>query len=139
MPRRSSAELSVIPGLRRIDRIKPPRDLSAQQAAHFAHLVASKPADFYQQCDLPLLVQLVRHLARADEIDRQFRRQKNLSVADFDALARLADRESKLIASLMTKLRATPQARYRADAGKHFDDGPRGIEALTLETDTDGT
>lgn len=139
MPRRSAAELSVIPGLRRIDRLRPPKDLSTAQAAHFAHLVASKPAGFFQPVDLPLLVQLVRHLARADEIDRQFRQQKNLSIGDFDALARLADRESKLIASLLTKLRATPQARYRADSGKHFNDGPRGIEALTLETDTDGT
>lgn len=120
MPRRSAAELSVIPGLRRVDRLRPPKDLSTAQQAHFAHLVASKPADFFQPCDLPLLVQLVRHLARADEIDRQFRQQKNLSIGDFDALARLADRESKLIASLMTKLRATPQARFRPDAGKNF-------------------
>jgi hypothetical protein len=107
--------------------------LTPTQAAHFAYLVAAKPAGFFQKSDVALLVQLARHLARADEIQAQFKTADGLG--DFDLLARMADRETKSIVSLLTRLRMTPQARYRPDAGKHFADGPRGIECLTLEDD----
>ncbi|HJV28861.1 MAG TPA: hypothetical protein VJ673_24510 [Aromatoleum sp.] len=123
MPRRSAeaiaTEAAILPGLRRIERLHPPADLSAAQQAHFAAVVASKPADFFKPVDVPLLVQLCRHLARADEIERKFRANPFLSVGDYDDLSRLADRETKTVTSLMTRLRLTPQSRYRPDSAKH--------------------
>lgn len=109
----------MLPGLRRIERIRAPEGLTATQQAHFAAVVSAKPADFFKPCDLPLLVQLCRHLARADEIERRFRANPFLAVDDYDDLSRLADRETKSIASLMTRLCLTPQSRYRPDSAKH--------------------
>ena len=92
-------------------------NLTSRQKAHFDALVSTKPAGFFQPCDEPLIIQLSRHLARSDEIETQFRKE-GLDVESFDQLSRLADRESKQITSLMTRLRLTPQARYRPDSQK---------------------
>ncbi len=118
MPRKSAASLAVVPGLRTIPRLRPPRDLTPLQRSFFAHIVASKPADWFQASDLPLLVLLCRHLARADQIEEQLRLIDPMYTEAFDALARMADRESQRIAMLMTRLRLTPQSRYRPDSGK---------------------
>ena len=122
MPRKSAAALSVValqPGEKRLT---PPKSLTARQKAHFNALVSTKPAGFFHPCDEALIVQLSRHLARSDEVEMQFRTE-GLTVETFDQLSRLADRESKQITSLMTRLRLTPQARYRPDSQKHDETG----------------
>lgn len=122
MPRKSAAAIATaafLPGLQRIERLRAPEDLTPQQQAHFAVVVAAKPADFFNPCDLPLLVQLSRHLARADVIENKFRANPFMPLDEYDDLSRLADRETKQITSLMTRLRLTPQSRYRPDSAKH--------------------
>ncbi|SEG30816.1 hypothetical protein SAMN05216242_1405 [Thauera chlorobenzoica] len=121
MPRKSAEAIAMagMPCLQRIERLRAPEDLSPQQQAHFGLVVAAKPADFFNPCDLPLLVQLSRHLARADVIENKFRANPFMLMDEYDDLSRLADRETKQITSLMTRLRLTPQSRYRPDSAKH--------------------
>lgn len=117
MPRKSAAALSVVTLPSGAKRLTAPKTLTPRQKAHFEALVSTKPAGFFHPCDEPLIIQLSRHLARADEVETQFRKE-GLDVETFDQLSRLADRESKQITSLMTRLRLTPQARYRPDSQK---------------------
>lgn len=128
MPRRSSASLGTLSGIRTVERLRPPRGLSAAQRGHFSALVASKPADHFQPCDLPLLVSLARHLALADAVAILLERAD-----DVDALeraARMLARETGRIASLATKLRLTPQARYVPDSKRLHERGGGGIDAI---------
>lgn len=115
MPRKSAAALAVVALPSGVKRLTAPKTLTPRQKAHFDALVGTKPAGFFHPCDEPLIIQLSRHLARSDEIETQFRKE-GLDVETFDQLSRLADRESKQITSLMTRLRLTPQARYRPDS-----------------------
>lgn len=117
MPRRSAASLTVATPITSVPRLKPPAGLSEPQRAHFAALVASVPADRFVRADVPLLVALVRHLNRADEIERMFDTHAE-SIPEYDTLARAAARESSAIASIMTRLRLTPQSRYKPDSAK---------------------
>ncbi len=115
MPRKSAASLTVATPITSVPRLKPPAGLTEPQQAHFAALVASVPADRFARADVPLLVALSRHLTRADEIERMFVSHAE-SIAEYDMLARAAARESSAIASIMTRLRLTPQSRYKPDA-----------------------
>ncbi len=116
MPRRSAADLAVIRSIKSVPRLRAPATLTARQKAHFTALVASVPAERLRPVDLPLLVTLCRHLGRAEEIEGQFATVVNTD--DFDTLSAMAARESSRIASILTKLRLTPQARYVPDSRK---------------------
>lgn len=133
MPRKSTAEMTTPSAILPIKKITPPASLVDTEAEHFRAIVASKPEGFFQRCDVPLIVELSRHLSRADEIarhEKKARESADFDAGDFDMYARLADRETRSIASLMTKLRVTPQARYRADSAKHSEvpSGPKPWE-----------
>lgn len=118
MPRTSTAALSVVPGLRTVERVKAPKDLTAAQRTIFEAIVGAKPPDWFIATDVPMLVELTRHMARADEVERLLRELPDGDVDGLDKLARMADRETQRIAMLMTRLRLTPQSRYVADSKK---------------------
>jgi len=135
MPRKSAASLAVVALQPGVKRLTAPKTLTPRQKAHFDAVASTKPAGFFHPCDEPLIIQLSRHLARADEVETQFRKE-GLDVETFDQLSRLADRESKQITSLMTRLRLTPQARYRPDSQKLDgvgDDRPKPWEMFQTE------
>lgn len=119
MPRKSVASQQVV-SIVNVPRIKAPTHLPDSQRIALQGLIDSKPGDYFQACDLPLLVQLVRHLEAAD---RWAAETQALEADDLDGLKWLsmqADRESKAIVLLMRTLRLSPQARYRPDAtSKH--------------------
>lgn len=138
MPRTSTAALSVVPGLRAVDRVRAPKDLTATQRTIFQALVGSKPADWFIATDVPMLVELCRHMARADDIERLLRELAPQDVDGLDKLGRMADRETQRIAMLMTRLRLTPQSRYVPDSKKLGASGPGNeIEAL-MELESHG-
>ena len=126
--RKSSAEMSVV-SITTIPRVKAPAGLPDGQATRINALIASKPADWFQPADMPLLVELARHMERADRIDAELRA---LAPEDLDGLKwlqPLANAESTRIQSLMRSLRLTPQSRYRADsAANRPAAGPRPWE-----------
>lgn len=119
MPRKSVASQQVV-SIVNVPRIKAPPHLPDSQRIALQGLIDSKPGDYFQACDLPLLVQLVRHLEAAD---RWATETQALESGDLDGLKWLstqAERESKAIVLLMRTLRLSPQARYRPDAtSKH--------------------
>lgn len=114
---KSIAELSVV-SIDSKPRVKAPTGLPASQAERIATLIASKPADWFQAADMPLLVELARHLDRADKIDEEMQDLEPGDLKGLKWLQPLANAESARIQSLMRSLRLTPQSRYRADSVK---------------------
>lgn len=131
MPRRSSASLSVLTPLPTVERLRPPRGLTAPQRAHFAAVVAAVPADRFTHADVPLLVALSRHLALADACATLVENADDTEA--FDKAAAMLSRETGRITALMTRLRLTPQARYTPDNKRLRQRGGGGIEALIEE------
>lgn len=99
-------------------RLQAPKRLPVAHRKRIDELVRSKPADWFQVADMPLLIELARHMDRADRIDKEVRKLERDDLMGLRMLQQLANAESSRIQSLMRSLRLTPQARYRADAAK---------------------
>lgn len=127
---KSAAEMSVV-SINSIPRVRAPDGLPATQRARINALVASKPADWFQAADMPLLIELARHMDRADKLDAEMQALADDDLEGFKWLQPLANAESARIQSLMRSLRLTPQSRYRPDSAKAYTppQGPRPWEA----------
>lgn len=116
MSRPSTASLSVVPiGI--AERIPPPSDLTAAQAALWKACVESKPVEWFGEDSAPLLKEYVRAVAMCDMIALQI----EAVIAGGDPVETallmkgfldMRDKESKRACSLATKLRLTQQSRY---------------------------
>lgn len=114
---KSAADISVV-NITSIPRVRAPEGLTETQRARINALVASKPADWFQAADMPLLIELARHMDRADKIDAEMQALDDDDLEGFKWLQPLANAESVRIQSLMRSLRLTPQSRYRPDSSK---------------------
>jgi hypothetical protein len=115
--RKSAAELSVIGphGVETIRRPEPPVELSQREAETWRRMVNAYPADRFDPGAQPVLALLCRHIEAARKLAALIRQAEEDDDFDLDhwrALLRDQDRESGRIASLATRLRLTPQARY---------------------------
>ena len=88
---------------------------------------------------LPMLVRLCCHVERSDKIQMMLAAEElsegAFDLARYDLLTKMAERESRIIASLMTKLRMTSQGTYdksKKEAAPRKSDGPGS------QTRTDG-
>lgn len=71
--------------------------------------VRSFPHDWFRGSDLPLLLELVRALAMADNLAERIAGCED--IANLKLLLELRDRETRRAAALATKLRTPPQSR----------------------------
>jgi hypothetical protein len=120
MPRKSAASLTIASPveLRRLP--PPPGDLTDYQAGLWHQIVATKPSDWWDAANLPLLRALVVHESSAAVIDGQLATFEPEWLKDDDGLRRFkmlsqirAEHTAK-VESLMTKMRLTQQSRYGA-------------------------
>lgn len=124
MARPSSASLSVVP-VSAIQRMAPPADLSAPEAALWVDIVDSKPADWFQADSAPLLVEYVRAVVMSGRLAMLV----DAALAgggDGDGLSlkdalKARDVESRRVATIGTKLRLTQQSRYTPKASATAD------------------
>lgn len=115
--RKSAAALSVIGagGIETIRRPEPPGELSKREAESWRRIVNAYDATRFDPGAEPILAQLCRHIEAARKLAALIRQAEEAEEFDVDAwqgLLRAQDRESARIASLATRLRLTPQARY---------------------------
>jgi hypothetical protein len=127
--RRSAASLLVVPAaVEQIPRQRPPAELSREQAAVWSAIVRAEPADWFSASTRPVLVQYCRHIVAARRAAEMIEALEasiaeraavnganpltiTLSAsAEFDRLLKMQERESRVIASLATKMRITQQA-----------------------------
>jgi hypothetical protein len=136
MPRQSGADLARIRVNGRPARLLPPRQLSADARRLFVDLTAAVEPEHFSAADLPLLCQYVEALALAERASRELRRAPVVSRKPSPWLV-VAEKCWRATATLATKLRLAPQARYDArQAGRRaqglrpsiLDDLPGGDE-----------
>ena len=139
MPRPSAISLATRPtvDVRQL-RLQPGPELTPSQARVFTELVGSKEPAHFRECDRPLLNQAVRAIELADELARALDGAP-LLVPGRDGLRAnplipTQREQARLVASLLTRLRLTPQARMSRDKAAKTtpDDGANLTRALHL-------
>jgi len=89
-----------------------PEKLTDFQKAVWQEIVKARPVDWFP-CDTHgLLVEYCRHAESAERIAEKVDSWDEDDVKDLDKLLHMAERESRILASLATKLRITNQSRY---------------------------
>lgn len=99
--------------IERVERQKPPHDLTDEEIEVWSAVVSTEPADWFSPSTVPLLAQYCRHVVHARRIAELIERatgDKDLAVTDYDRLLKMQERESRAIASLATKMRISQQA-----------------------------
>lgn len=113
MARKSTASLSVVPLGAKAKAVAPDY-LTDAETAFFNDVVSTKPADWFEADNLPLLVEYVRAKCLVDALDLMVKAAlAGGEMGDLDKAVRLRDLERKSVASLATKLRLTPQSRWQ--------------------------
>lgn len=113
--RHSAAELAIVkPGaLESLARPKPPDELTTDEADEWRKIVNVMPADECTQDCFPAIIQLCRHTVNARRLaDLKERCQESNDVAHALEIMRQETEQTRIILSLMTKLRLSPQSRY---------------------------
>ena len=116
--RDSAASLEVIPfvkPLERVERPRPPAELTDDQAEEWLSVVNRMPADWFPRETHALLLDYCRHVVMSRKISQliqQIEAGDTLDVVEYDRLGKMAERESRVIASLATKMRMTQQTSY---------------------------
>jgi hypothetical protein len=119
--RKSAASLQIATRpVEIVQRQRPPHDLNDEETEIWAAVVDSQPADWFTPATVPLLAEYCRHVIRARRIGELIERatseldpktkEPTLTVEDYDRLLKIAERESRAIAMLATKMRVTQQS-----------------------------
>lgn len=116
--RKSSASMSVVQALPGQERPEPPEELTPEEAEEWRAVVGRLPPDWFVRETHGQLVNYCRHVVRARMIAGLIRdfepewTETNEGLRRLDRLTTMAERESRTIASLGTKMRITQQSRY---------------------------
>jgi hypothetical protein len=116
MPRVSATASSIVKLISRTERLHPPEELTEEQRDEFIRIVDKMPADWFTPANQAGLVQLCRHVVMARRFAQLIEEiisspgEMNVKLAAIESLAKAQQQESRLINSLMTSLRMTPQA-----------------------------
>lgn len=105
-----------------IPRAGPPAELTKEQAEVWEQVVGSLPADWFTKGTYPLLVEYCRHVISARRVQQLIERAEQgdtdddgdryLDVEEYDRLLKMAERESRIIASLAVKMRVSQSTQY---------------------------
>ena len=124
MPRQSGASLTTLRVDGRPPRLAPPRHLSAEARRLFVELTGAVAPEHFTTADRPLLCQYVEALALAERAVRELRRAPVAGGKPSPWLA-VAEKCWRSTATLATKLRLAPQARYDARQAGRRAQGPQ--------------
>ena len=119
--RKSAASLSVASPVTAISRVAPPSGLTDRQRGLWLATVNSKPAEWFGDEHVPMLVEYVRHVETADMLTEQIEGfdpdwlKDDEGLKRLDKLTAMRAREAALINTLARSMRLTQQSVYRAD------------------------
>src|SRR5688572_2134444 len=120
--RKSGAELAIVTGpVETVARPDAPYELTDEQAEEWHKVVGRLPADWFPTETHALLTQYCKHVVAARRIAQLIgaeEKKENLDLANYDALLRMQDRESKSIGMLATRMRITQQSTMRVETLK---------------------
>jgi hypothetical protein len=110
----SASALEITPKIfDRVERLRPPVELTDEQVEIWAAVVNSQPADWLSPGAAPLLAQYCPHVVQAKGVAapiEQATSDPNLGVKDYERLLKMQQRESVVVAHLATKMRLSQQA-----------------------------
>jgi hypothetical protein len=109
MPRTSAAALAVVP-LTAPKPPAPPDDLTPTQARVWQDIVATRPADHFDEGSRPLLVEYCRHCDAANAIARLIEQTDPSDLQVYGKLLGMQVRESAALSMLAAKLRLSPSS-----------------------------
>lgn len=119
---RSLASLSLVPGsLARVSRLRMPAELTEAQKETWLAAVNGKPADWFGDEHVPILLEYVRHVSTAAILTQQIDAFEPEWLKDddglrrFDRLTAMRAREAGVINTLARSMRITHQALYRGE------------------------
>lgn len=118
--RKSAAQLATVTALP-LRLLEVPTDLSADEAAVWSRVSATKPSDWWDAGSLPLLAQYCRATVQSELVAELVRQVSENLRSDPEELGRYKELRkiqaalSGELTSLATKMRLTQQSRYRAD------------------------
>lgn len=104
-----------------LTRVSPPRDLTDTQRVIWLATVNSKPAEWFGDEHVPILVEYVRHIETANALTQQIEAfdpewlKDDDGLKRYDKLTKMRAREAGVINTLARSMRLTQQAMYRAD------------------------
>jgi hypothetical protein len=110
----SAAELAIVPvtplGVQQ--RIEAPHDLTGEETEVWVAVVNAEPADHFSASTTPLLAQYCRHVISSRHVAELIERMigGDLSLRDYNELLHMQERESRVIATLATKMRISQQS-----------------------------
>ncbi|MGY0634389.1 hypothetical protein [Luteimonas sp. A478] len=118
--RKSGAEMATVTAMP-LRLVKPPDDLTEEEAAVWAKVTATKPAEWWDAGSVPLLTEYCRADVQSDLVADLVRSTGKAMLADpgeLDRYKELRKIQAGLAAqkvSLARSMRLTQQSRYRAD------------------------
>jgi hypothetical protein len=114
--RQSAASLDIATAIIDVvERPSCPHDLSDEEAEIWFGIINRMPADWFPTETHPLLIQYCRHAVQARKVAELIERASgdpNLKITDYERLLRMQGQESRMLATLATKLRVSQQTRY---------------------------
>ena len=114
--RKSSDSLTSIPsGVAVLKRPSPPDNLTQEQVEVWKNMVSGLPVDWVPPSTHGLLETYCRHVVSSRQIQQlisETERKEELDIDQYNKLLRMAEREVRVISSLMTKMRLTQQSIY---------------------------
>ena len=119
----AALELSPAPGLvETMERPDAPYDLTDEQASEWWAVVNRLPADWFPRETHAMLADYCRHVVKSRRIAQlvaDAEKGKTIDIDALDKLYKMAERESRAISSLATRMRISQQATstHRADKG----------------------
>lgn len=113
--RKSVALASVDAKITAEDRPEPPNELTPEQRLEWMAVVNKLRADWFPPWTHALLAQYCKHVVTARHIGELVERMENqdeIDIGDYERLLKMQERESRIISSLMTRMRITQQSTY---------------------------
>lgn len=110
----SIVEKSAVSALERPDA---PEFLTSDEANEWCRVVNSLPAEWFADYSTASLVQYCKHVVNAGRVaslieDVCSSEAETLDIREYDKLLAMQERESRILLSLMTKMRMTQQSTY---------------------------
>jgi len=125
--RKQNLQLAKESPISAVDRPEPSIELTPEQRLVWITVVNSLPAEWFEDYSTQTLTQYCRHVVEARRIAGLIEKLlddsgETLDIVEFttayDKLLKLQERESRIILSLMTKMRLTQQSTWSPQKGK---------------------
>lgn len=115
--RASAAALELLKPTIRVNeqRPDPPSHLTPDQAREWREIVARMPPGWFPRETHELLADYCRHVVGARKIAvliNQAESRSKVNIEEYDRLRKMAERETRILASLATKMRISQQTTY---------------------------